>query len=367
MSRAAITIAYDGPALSGGVMDVRDLAPALLAAGQLVDAANAVLFGENVQVSVQVVATGTGSFEIGLQVVENIGRQIVALFSGPEATAAGTLATLIFGTPALHGVVWLIKRLRGQKPDRVEKISDSTVRLTIGSETIEIPLMLLRLYQDLPVRVAAEKLVEQPLQSDGINSFEVRDRKQTIVEVSKRESAYFRRPEMPDELLIDDVRRSAYSIISLAFKEDNKWRLNDEQNAISATIEDEKFLDKVDRNQIAFAKGDILVCDVRVTQRRTESGLKTELHCDQRSRSSPCLSAIAAGAGRRHRNTSARPCNRSRVNRSTCRATRKQVMDDALQTGPGGPSERLGGTCRPPQTPRLQCMARQSIHSIDFH
>jgi hypothetical protein len=276
MSRAAITIAYDGPALSGGVMDVRDLAPALLAAGQLVDAANAVLFGENVQVSVQVVATGTGSFEIGLQVVENIGRQIVALFSGPEATAAGTLATLIFGTPALHGVVWLIKRLRGQKPDRVEKISDSTVRLTIGSETIEIPLMLLRLYQDLPVRVAAEKLVEQPLQSDGINSFEVRDRKQTIVEVSKRESAYFRRPEMPDELLIDDVRRSAYSIISLAFKEDNKWRLNDGQNAISATIEDEKFLDKVDRNQIAFAKGDILVCDVRVTQRRTESGLKTE-------------------------------------------------------------------------------------------
>jgi hypothetical protein len=35
-------------------------------------------------------------------------------------------------------------------------------------------------------------------------------------------------------------------------------------------------LQKVDSNQIAFAKGDILICDVKITQKRTSDGLKTE-------------------------------------------------------------------------------------------
>jgi hypothetical protein len=84
------------------------------------------------------------------------------------------------------------------------------------------------------------------------------------------------KPEVPEEILTDAVRRSAYSIISLAFKEDNKWRLNDGSNAISVSIDDADFLQKVDNNQASFSKGDILICDVRVIQRQTDSGLRTE-------------------------------------------------------------------------------------------
>ena len=36
----------------------------------------------------------------------------------------------------------------------------------------------------------------------------------------------------------------------------------------SVSIGDNEFLEKVDNNQIAFAKGDILICDVRVTQNK---------------------------------------------------------------------------------------------------
>jgi len=276
MSRSAVTIAYDGPALAGGVMDVRDLAPALLAAGQLIDAANSVMHGDKVRVSVQVVATGTGSFEIGLQVVETITSQIVALFTSPGATAAAALATFVFGTPAHKGIIWLIKRTRGKKPEKIERVSDATVRLTIDKETFEVPVTLLRLYQDMGVRVAAQRLIEQPLQKEGIDTFEVREGSTKILTVNKSEAGSFSRPEIPDEMLVDEVRRSAYSIISLAFKEENKWRLNDGNNPISAAIEDDDFLRRVDDNQIAFAKGDLLICDVRVTQKRTDSGLRTE-------------------------------------------------------------------------------------------
>ena len=66
MSKETFTIAYDGPALQDGAMEVRDLAPALLALGQLLDAANATLNGDAAKIKLQVKATGTGSFEIAL-------------------------------------------------------------------------------------------------------------------------------------------------------------------------------------------------------------------------------------------------------------------------------------------------------------
>lgn len=83
-------------------MDVRDLAPALLAAGQLVDAANSILYGDSARASVQVTATGTGSFEVVLQVVQSIGAQITSLLTSEPLAAASTLATLIFGTHILE-------------------------------------------------------------------------------------------------------------------------------------------------------------------------------------------------------------------------------------------------------------------------
>jgi hypothetical protein len=148
--------------------------------------------------------------------------------------------------------------------------------LTIDGEVIEIPMPLLRLYQDIPVRVAAQKLIEQPLQKSGIDSFEVRESGKPIITITKDEASYFSRPELPDETLVDEVRRSAYSIISLAFKEENKWRLNDGNNPISVAIDDSDFLARVDNNQVSFTKGDILICDVHIVQKRTDQGLRTE-------------------------------------------------------------------------------------------
>lgn len=150
------------------------------------------------------------------------------------------------------------------------------VRITVGDTHIDIPVALLRLYQDVPVRAAAQKVIEEPLKQEGIDSFEVRESGKVLVKVEKNEALYFAKPHIPDSTLVDDTRRSAFSIISLAFKEDNKWRLNDGTNAISATIEDADFLSKVDANQVSFSKGDILICDVRVVQKQTDIGLKTE-------------------------------------------------------------------------------------------
>jgi hypothetical protein len=277
MSRSSFTIAYDGPALRDHAMDVRDLAPAMLGLGQLFDAANTALNGDSARVNVQVRATEPGCFQITFEVIQTFGEQLITLLSGPPVTAAANLVGLVTGVPVTTlGLIALIKKLGGAKLDRVDALPDNMVRIISGETTIEIPVSLLRLYQDVPVRTAAQKVVEEPLNKDGIDSFEVRGDGAAVVRVAKEEAAYFAKPHVPDATLVDDTRRSAFSIISLAFKEDNKWRLNDGTNAISATIEDADFLGKVDANQISFSKGDILICDVRVVQKQTDAGLRTE-------------------------------------------------------------------------------------------
>lgn len=275
VSKARLTIAYDGDAVRDGSMDVRDLAPALLAMGQLFDAANRTLNGPDApKITVNVVATAPGSFEIGIDIIQSLYEQAKLFLNGETVTAAINLKELIFAGSA--GLIYLLHVLRGRRPDRVEKLSDDTVRITINGQSTDVPMKLLRLYQDLAVRKALEGVIYEPLKKEGINEFKVLEAKRVVGVVDKSEAAYFVAPEPDGKVLLDDTRKAAFSIVSLAFKEDNKWRLHDGNSQISAIIEDKDFLYKVDHQQISFTKGDVLVCQVRVTQTQTSGGLKTE-------------------------------------------------------------------------------------------
>jgi hypothetical protein len=83
-------------------------------------------------------------------------------------------------------------------------------------------------------------------------------------------------PTFEDELIISDEWTAAFSVVALTFKNGNRWRLYDGQNTMSVTIEDEAFIRRVNDNEIAFAKGDLLVCRVRIDQWRTGDCLRTE-------------------------------------------------------------------------------------------
>lgn len=273
MSRADFTLTYDGPALAMHEMDVRDLAPAMLGVGELFDAMNMLLNGEAASVKVNVRAHEPGCFSVVFDIVQSWRDGAMSLLTGDFVTAALNLKELLLGSA---GLIWWIKRRRGQMPDRVEKLSGNMLRIHYADESFDVPLDLLRLYQDLAVRNALEKVVHKPLQNPGIDLVEFGPRAGPLQQIAKSQAGAFTVPEVAERILVSDTREAAYSIVSLAFKDDNKWRLHDGTSPLSATIEDEEFLRKVNANLIRFAKGDVLICEVEFTQKQGAKGLATE-------------------------------------------------------------------------------------------
>lgn len=74
----------------------------------------------------------------------------------------------------------------------------------------------------------------------------------------------------------EDKRIAVFSIHSLSFKEDNKWRLSDGTNTFFVTIRDDGFLRKVNENLVSFAKGDILKVNLLVRTWSVQDGIKTD-------------------------------------------------------------------------------------------
>jgi len=280
VSPAHFRITYDGTALSNNEMNVRELAPALLAAGDMLEAATRALNGDRVKSQINVRASfKTGCFGIDFNLATDWVLKVRDIFATDTASAAAN-AIEILG--ALGLVVWkgkqsliaVLKWLRGRKIEKVE-IGDKTARLIVENEALEIELAVLALLRDLAVREALDKLLA-PLDREGIDTFASGTDADIVQIIGKAERSWFYTPAVEDDLVLDDVRKMAFSIVSLAFKEDNKWRLYDGAATIHATIADIDFLTRVDQNVETFAKGDLLICMVRVRQWQIPSGARTE-------------------------------------------------------------------------------------------
>lgn len=276
-SQARLDIVYDGPALADGSMNVRDLAPAMMSVGGFFEAANRVTNGERAKVNINVRATSAGSFHVFFEVAQSLeATDVLKADIGDFLTTANALkALLLGGTGAAGGIFALIKWLRGRRP-QITKINEDLYELTVDGETYEVPLQLLRLYRDTAILRNIQHMV-RPVQEPGIDRFILRDSGQTVQEVTKDDVDSFDIPEY-EELILDEERQYAFSIVRLTFKENNKWRLTDGQNTFSVLMKDKAFQRRVDNNRVAFAKGDLLICKLRMRQWQIEGGVgvKTE-------------------------------------------------------------------------------------------
>ena len=283
MSSTRFVIAFDGPGVDAGTIEVRDLAPALLALSKTIDAANRVLNGDAIPAHIQVKATSVGSFEVDLNLVLHGWAAVRGLLLSEDGQAATSLLQWLgfLGIPTVGavgiGLIQLYRRLNG-RPVVAARQEGGLVEITAADgEVLIIPLETLRLYKEVAVNHAMGQLLET-LENDRIDRIEFRPApgKRPMEVLTKADREAFSLPLPEDETVVDETRRMALSIRSLAFQEGNKWRLFDGQNVITATIEDKDFLARVDRSEIRFAKSDVLICSVQTVQKQGVDGLKTE-------------------------------------------------------------------------------------------
>ncbi len=103
MSHSSFKIVYDGPALQDSMMDVNDLAPALLALGKIIDEANATLNGHHAKSSLRVKGSfKSGCFGAELEIAQSWMEQTLNVFKDSPISSAKELMDLLgfaFGTP----------------------------------------------------------------------------------------------------------------------------------------------------------------------------------------------------------------------------------------------------------------------------
>lgn len=290
--KATFHLKYDGPALENNEMEVRELAPSLVAIADLLEESNSILNGGSAKVSVNVRGSfKDGSFGIDLTLIQDVYQQVIEFFNSEGIVAAAALLQLLgldARTVIKNGLIPLIKRIRNRKILRIKK-KESTDRVTIivednngDFEEIETNRNVLRLLKSHKVRKAIEEIVTCPLDRDGVDTFAVTDEAgEKSLEVKKTERAYFRAPEPEDEFLGETVTEAYLQIVSLSFKKDNKWRFSRGESVFYATIEDEDFLARVHRNEIRFSKDDILKVRLRIIETLTEKGIDTEHYVEE--------------------------------------------------------------------------------------
>ena len=221
-------VTYDGPALAASTMDVRDLAPALIAIADTLDAATRALNGERSKAQVDVRASfRTGSFGIDFNLATDWVLRMRDMLAGDTASATANALEILgaVGLIAWHGgkgLISVIKWLRGRRIDRIEPMDGGRVLIHVEDEYLEVEQAVIGLLRTLAVRRAVDKMLS-PLDQDGIDTFSCGNDEGICEILVKENRAWFRAPDPEDDLLFDDERKMAFSIVSLAFREDNKW------------------------------------------------------------------------------------------------------------------------------------------------
>ena len=253
---------YDGSALSTHAMDVRDLGPALTAMGSMFERANVLLNGRGVSIDLKVHAIRPGSCQIIAE---------LATIGSATVIAAASIGQLVIN------YINLKKTLKGRTPDIIEKSNDR-VQIRANGDELDAPAgrfsadEIRSLLPDRIMHRSASGLLA-PLRKEGIERavFQSESAEETITKEDLPSFEF-----LPENIVMSQtVHRSLeLEIISINLKDYRiKWRFSDGRKIRSYAIGDEEFINDVMGKRRSFTAGDMLVCDVQVTEFLTQNGL----------------------------------------------------------------------------------------------
>jgi len=273
-------IKYDGQALANNEMNVKDLAPALLAVGELLEEANDLLNERKTKINVNIKATEEGSVDIVLSVIQDFWNQSVSLFDSDDVNAivnAKELLEIVLLGGSGAGLLGLLKWLKNRPIKSVTKLDTGDLKIELSDGDIKISNEKeIKLFQMISIRKKIEAFIRTPLLKKGIESVTFSKDKEREEKIIKEEIDYFTTPEIAEEVINEQEIETNLTMINVSFQEDGKWKFSDGANAFFAEIGDKEFVEKVQKNQTVFAKDDILKVILGVKQFILDGNMKAE-------------------------------------------------------------------------------------------
>lgn len=280
---AHFRIIYDGDALVNHEMNVKDLAPALFSIGELLEEANLVLNGEKTKVLVNVKGSpDSGSISIDFSVVQDFLNKTMFFFSDKDNIEVANTILAFLGIGGVssigYGLIKFIRWLKNRKIKNIIKISFGNLKIELddGDSTV-VQNVVIKLFQNTKIRRSLETVIKKPLDQNGIESIAFKY-KENEEKIEKKEAEYYAMPEVDAELIDESDTHTSLQMVSVSFQEGNKWRFTEGSGGVSfyADILDLEFIERVQKNEEAFSKDDILKVILHKRQYLTEEGMKID-------------------------------------------------------------------------------------------
>lgn len=267
------SVKFDGEALAQNTMDVRALAPALLALGDAVQAVHRVL-GEaddgQPAPALQIQATRGGSFDVGL---------LIDTLDSAPANAAANLAGYGAALWAVAlGAMKVIKRFGRSEPPTPESRDGELVYKDPEGHVLIVPAGTDAVVRNGQFRAAISGFT-RPLEEDGIDSITIDDGAPADhLEILREDRPHFA-VQPAEELLDESTREARVHVETVQFRPEKgrKWRFSEESETFTATVEDLRFLREVRSGDRPVGEQDTLVVQMReTTYRRPAGGVRTD-------------------------------------------------------------------------------------------
>lgn len=270
----AFQIRFAGDGVNDNSMDVRLLAPSLLALADAMKGAGRVIYPKEAAPKIEIRATEPGSFVLAMVSTSTLTQQVLGFLTSQPIegvlNVAG-LATIVVGAVKL---LIHIGRHGGKAREEHGENGTVTLRWEDGS-TLVVPEESVQVAKDLETRRGLRAFVE-PLGSEEISTVEMTT-DGSEVEVVKADIPAFELPEVADREETTSIRRVVLRISQATLEGSYVWRVNDGGPAFAVTMSDEDFKAAVERGTERFGVGDQLIVDLQESQyTRADGSLRTE-------------------------------------------------------------------------------------------
>ena len=264
-------VRYMGEHVERGRMGAVELGAAILGFGEVVGEVARVAYGEDAVIRTEVSADfANASFGIEFFVTAHD----VGLFS--ETASVTDILTLIFGSAVggAVGLTQLFRWMRGKSPTRIQSPENGNVTVIHGDQqnTILVRQVVMTAYRSNRVADGVKGIVA-PLSDDGAEAVEFSQDGTVRERIERSEKRLFTRPSLPDEIVLEQEHETVLEVVSLSFREGNKWRFAEGDVSYWAAIADAEFLARVAAGKVLFGKGYLLRVRLHTTLTRSGSQL----------------------------------------------------------------------------------------------